>query len=150
MEWLGRVPPEALIELRKAHAIDEIRSILGKGVEEVAQTNPTNFYRTTDQVFDNIQRAFDEHRKKIKELSDKKWKFAGSDIGSWLVAGTLEIAAASTGHPTYGIAAYAASQLLNAPKLREIPKSIKGLAHQSQELKRAPVGLLFKYSGEKP
>jgi hypothetical protein len=149
MEWLGRVPPKALIELRKTNAIDEIRNILGKGVEAVAQTNPTNFFRTTDKVFDNIQQAFDEHRKKIKELSDKKWKFAGSDIGSWLVVGTLGIAAAATGNAALGITAYAASEILNAPKLREIPKSVKDLAQQDREIKRSPVGLLFKYSNKK-
>jgi hypothetical protein len=150
MEWLGRVPLKALIELRRTQAMGEIRSILGKGIDAVAQTNPVNFHRTTDRVFDNIQEAFDEHRKKIKQLRDKKWKFAGSDIGTWLVAGTLEVAAAATGLPTCGIAAYAASELLNAPKLRDIPKSVKELARENRELKRSPVGLLFKYSSEKP
>jgi hypothetical protein len=149
MEWLGRVPPKALIEIRKTQAIDEIRSILGKGIEDVAQTNPTNFYRTTDRVFDNIRHAFDEHRKKIRELSDKRWKFAGTGIGSWLVAGTLEVAAAVTGHPTFGVAAYAASELLDAPKLREIPKTVKELSRQSKDLQRSPVGLLFNCSDKK-
>ena len=149
MEWLGRVPPKALIEIRKTQAIDEIRNILGNGIEVVAKTNPTNFYRTTDRVFDNIQQAFDEHRKKIRELSDKKWKFAGTGIGSWVVAGTLEVAAAVTGHPTCGVAAYLASEILDAPKLREIPKTVKELARQSKELHRSPVGLLFNCSDKK-
>jgi len=149
MQWLGRVPPKALLEVRKTQALAEIRSVLGKGVAELAHANPMQFPRTTDRVFDNIQYAFEEHRKSIKELSAKKWKFAGSSIGSWLVAGSIEVTAAATGYPTWGIAAYAASELLNAPKLREIPKSIVELARESKELKRSPVGMLFRFSGDK-
>ena len=146
MRWLGRVPPEALIEPRKAGALGEVRSILGRGVEELATTNPSNFHRTSDLVFDNIHAAFAEHQKNVNALAAKKWKFAGSDIGSWIVVGSLAATAAATGTPAWGLAAYGADQLLKAPKLREIPSSIKALVKETQELKRSPVGLLFKYS----
>lgn len=146
MRWLGRVPPEALLELRRTGALGEVRSILGKGVEELAVVNPSNFHRTSDLVFDNIHAAFAEHQKKVDALSAKKWKFAGSDIGSWIVVGSLAATAAATGTPAWGLAALAADQLLKAPKMREIPSSIKALAKENQELKRSPVGLLFKYS----
>lgn len=146
MEWLGSIPPRALIEVRKSNAIAEIRQILGKGVNEVALATPTNFYRTADEVFDNIHAAFDEHRRNIRELTAKKWKFAGSDVGSWLVVGSLAVTAAATGQPVWGLAAIAADQLLAAPKLRNIPTSIKDLATESQKLKRSPVGMLFSCS----
>lgn len=146
MEWLGRVPPEALIEVRKSEGIHEIRSILGKGVSELSLADPTNFHGTTDQVFENIRTGFAEHQKRIKELRSKKWRFAGTGIGSWLVVGSLAITAAATGLPAWGIAAIVADQLLAAPKLRDIPKSIQELARESQKIKQSPVGLLFKYS----
>jgi hypothetical protein len=146
MEWLGNVPPEALIEIRKTGALEEIRAVLGRGVEELATANPDNFYRTTDQVFGNIYSAFKDHRRKVDDLTAKKWRFAGSDIGSWLVVGSLAITAAATGTPVWGLAAIAADQLLDAPKLRDIPKSIKQLANETQQLKRSPVGVLFEYS----
>ncbi|WP_211482033.1 hypothetical protein [Azotobacter beijerinckii] len=146
MRWLGRVPPDALIEVRKSGALDEVRSILSRGVEELATVNPTNFHRTSDLVFDNIHAAFAEHQKNVDALAAKKWKFAGSDIGSWIVVGSLAATAAATGAPVWGLAALAADQLLKAPKLREIPKSIKDLVQETQQLKRSPVGLLFKYS----
>lgn len=145
MRWLGRVPPIALIELRKAGALGEVRNILTKGVEELATVNPTNFHRTTDLVFDNIHAAFAAHQKNVDELAAKKWKFAGSDIGSWVVVGSLAATAAATGTPVWGLAALAADQLLKAPKLRDIPKSIKNLAEETSKLKRSPVGMLFKY-----
>ena len=145
MRWLGRVPPAALIELRKARALGEVRGILAKGVEELATANPTNFHRTSDLVFDNIHAAFAEHQKNVDALASKKWKFAGSDIGSWVVVGSLAATAAATGTPVWGLAALAADQLLKAPKLRDIPKSIKDLAEETTKLKRSPVGMLFKY-----
>lgn len=145
MEWLGKVPPAALIELRKSGALDEIRGLLSKGVEDLAQANPNNFFRTSDQVFDNINSAFESHRKSVAELSAKKWKFAGSDIGSWFVVGSLAVTAAATGVPVWGFAAIAADQLLDAPKLRDIPKSIRELADESMKVRKSPVGMLFKY-----
>lgn len=149
MEWLGKVPTEALIEIRRENALDEIRAVLGKGISDLAQASPTNFYRTSDQIFDNIHAAFAEHKKNIKELSSKKWKFAGTDVGSWLVVGSLEVTAAATGFPVWGLATFAADQLLPVPKLKDIPKSIKALAEESQKLRQSPVGMLFKCSRAK-
>ncbi|WP_037032621.1 hypothetical protein, partial [Psychrobacter phenylpyruvicus] len=105
MEWLGNIPPEALIDIRKQGAMDDIRSMLGNSIEDIVRSNPDNFYRSRDQIFDNINDAFHQHRKNIEELKSKKWKFAGKDIGSWMVMGTLEVAAAVTGTPAWGLAA---------------------------------------------
>ncbi len=149
MQWLGKVPTDALIELRRTGALDEIREILGSGVDEIAKANPNNFYRTADQVFDNIDHAFEKHKEKIKELSSKKWKFAGSDIASWLVVGTLEVSAAATGLPVWGLATIAANQVFDIPKLKDIPASIRELAEDSKKLKLSPVGMLFSYSKDK-
>lgn len=146
MEWLGKIPPKALIEVRTLGALDEIRSVLAKGIKELSEVNPHGFHRSADKIFDNVHAAFAEHQKKIAELSAKKWKFAGSDIGSWLVVGSLGVAAAATGQPVWGLAAFAADQLLDSPKLKELPKSLQSLVDESRKLKSSPVGLLFNYS----
>jgi hypothetical protein len=149
MQWLGNVPSDALIELRRTGALDEIREIIGTGVDEIAKANQTGFAQTTDRVFDNINHAFEAHKKKIKELSNKKWKFAGTDIASWLVVGTMEVAAAATGLPVWGLTTIAANQFFDIPKLKDIPSSIKELVEESRKLKQSPVGMLFKHSKEK-
>ncbi len=146
MEWLGNVPPEALIEIRQQDAMGDIRELLGKGIEELTSNNPNNYHRSHDQVFDNINEAFEQHKQKIKELQSKKWKFAGSDIGSWLVTGTLGVTAAATGTPVWALAAIAVDQLLDAPKLKDIPSSIKELVKENKELNQSPVGILFNVS----
>ena len=143
MQWIGNIPPEALIEIRKEGAMEEIRDILGKGVNDLIKVNPTNFHRSRDQIFENINSAFSHHQKNLDDLSTKKWKFAGKDIGSWVVVGSLEVAAALTGTPVWGMATIAADQMFDVPKLKDIPKSIRELAEENQKVKKSPVGLLF-------
>ncbi|MEC9362419.1 MAG: hypothetical protein VYC42_04265, partial [Pseudomonadota bacterium] len=101
MSWIGSVPAEALIAIRKADALDEIRSVLGEGLGELLQARPENFHRTGDRVFENLDSAFADHERKLEELRGKKWKFAGRDIGSFIVVGGVELAAAITGIPLY-------------------------------------------------
>ena len=146
MEWLGNVPPDALIDIRKQGAMEEIRDMLGKGINDIVNSNPTNFHRSRDQIFDNIHAAFGQHKTNIDELIAKKWNFAGKDIGTWIVTGTLELTAAIIGTPVWGLIALAADQFLDAPKLKDIPQSIRDLADESNKVKKSPVGMLFDIS----
>jgi hypothetical protein len=43
--------------------MDEIREILGNGVNNLVQSNPTNFHRSQDKIFDNINEAFEQLQK---------------------------------------------------------------------------------------
>ena len=146
MEWLGNIPPDSLIDIRKQGAMDDIRALLGNGIEEIVNSNPANFHRSRDQIFENINAAFTQHKKNISELRAKQWRFAGKDIGSWMVTGSLGVTAAVTGLPVWGLAAIVADQLLDAPKLKDIPQSIRNLADESKKIKKSPVGMLFKVS----
>ena len=146
MKWLGNIPPDALIDIRKQGAMDEIRDMLGKGINDLVNSNPNNFHRSRDQIFDNIHAAFVQHKRNIDELMSRKWKFAGKDIGTWMVTGTLAVTAAATSNPVWGIAAIAADQLLDAPKLKNIPQSFRELADESNKVKKSPVGMLFDIS----
>ena len=146
MEWLGNIPPDALIDIRKQGAMDDIRAMLGNGINDIVNSNPANFHRSRDQIFDNIHSAFEQHRKNIEELKAKKWKFAGKDIGSWMVMGSLGVTAAVTGMPVWGLAVIAADQLLDAPKLKDIPQSIRDLANEANKVNKSPVGMLFSVS----
>ena len=146
LPWLGNIPPESLLELRKQGALEEIRSILGNNIKELVETNPTNCFRTRDQILENIEQSFDNHRKKIDELKAKNWKFAKQDIGSWIVTGTLGIGAALTGEALWGFGAWLANEFMDAPKLKEIPQRYQDLVEQNKQVKQSPVGMLFKVS----
>lgn len=144
-QWLGNIPPAALIEMRKEGAFEEIRSVLSQGVAEIAAEKPAGYFRSSDKIVENIRDAFDRHKAEIDELTKKKIKFAGFDLGSLLAVGAVEIAAAITGTPLFGVGAYAASQLVDAPTLKQLPERFRTLKNAHVELKKSPMGLLFKH-----
>lgn len=141
--WIGNIPPDSLIELRKSGALDEIRHILSKGIKELIETNPNNFYRTGDKVFDNLNIAFMEHENKIKELSLKKWKFAGKDIGSFIITGGIEITAAITGLPLYGTLGAMASMTGVIPTVKDLKEKYRQLCDAENKVKNTGIGILF-------
>ena len=145
--WLGNIPPESLIEMRKTGAFAEIRAVLGGGIDELANANPDGFFRTSDKIVDNIRDAFERHMKEVGDLRRKKIKFAGYDLGTMIVAGGIDIASIIVGTPTFGAASFAVNQIVDAPKLREIPERFRTLKNAHVELKKSPMGLFFRHKG---
>ena len=144
ISWLGNVPSAALIEIRKAGALDEIRALLGSGIRELADARPDNFHRTGDKVFENLYSAFHAHEKQLDALRMKKWKFAGLDVGSFFVVGGIELTAALTGLPLFGTAAAAASRLGVIPTAKELKEKFSKLKAENTALNSTGVGILFK------
>lgn len=148
LNWIGRIPPIGLIELRKTGAIDEIRAILTNGIEVLTQTNELDFLTTSKKIFENLDEGLKQHQKKIEQLRSKKWKIAGYDFGSWIVMGTVEIAAACIGTPLYGVSAFTLDQMLDPPKIKDLSKSIEKIKDVNKEknaLRQTPIGIIFKY-----
>ncbi len=148
LQWIGKIPPKGLIELRKNGAINEIREILSKGIDELVLANEFDFTNTSHKVFNNLNFAFNQHQENIKELVNKKWKIAGKDFGSWLVMGSVEIASACLGTPLYGLSTVALNQIIDAPKIKDLPKTIEKMKetdNERQNLKKSPLGLMFNY-----
>jgi len=143
MPWMGNIPADSLIEIRQSGALDEIRHLLSGGLKELVEANPSNFYRTGDQVFDNLDAAFLEHEKKIKELSNKKWKFAGKDIGSFMVVGGISITAALTSLPLFATLGVAASMSGYVPNVKELKEKYRALTAEENEVKNTGVGILL-------
>lgn len=144
-KWLGNIPHDALIEMRQQNAFAEIREVLSKGVEDIAAAKPDKFFRSSDQIVDNIRTAFEKHSEEIKALTKKKIKFAGYDLGSMLITLGIDVASVVVGTPTFGAATIAKDQLLDAPKLREIPKRFRDLKNADIELRKSPMGLFFAH-----
>ena len=145
MAWLGNVPLEALIEMRKQDVLPELRTILSEGVQELMDLRPDNFYRTSDQVVKNIQDAFDEHRKSLAALTGKKWRFAGVELGACVVKGAVQIASAC-GVPVVSLVGSAMDQAFDVPKARDIPKRWRAIRDEHNQLHSSAVGLLFDAS----
>lgn len=144
-EWLGNIPPAALIEMRQQGAFEEIRAILSNGVNEIALANPDGFFRTSDKVVDNIRNAFEAHKKEVANLRARGVKFAGHDLGLMAIAGGIDIASCIAGSPSFGLASFALNQLVDVPKMREIPARFRDLKNAHKELKKSPMGIFFKH-----
>ncbi|WP_440637279.1 hypothetical protein ACSHT2_25585 [Bradyrhizobium sp. PUT101] len=145
MRWLGNVPVEALIEMRKQNVLPELRQMLSTGVEALMELRPDNFHRTGDQVIKNIQDAFDGHRKQLDALRGKKWRFAGVELGACVVKGAVQIASAC-GVPGVSLIGAALDQALDVPKARDIPRRFKALREEHKKAHSSAVGLLFDAS----
>ncbi|WP_429016167.1 hypothetical protein [Aeromonas veronii] len=142
--WLGNIPPESLIEIRKSGALDDIRHLLSGGLEELIKADPSNFHKTSEHVFNNLDVAFKNHEKAIKELSDKKWKFAGKDIASFIVVGGISIAAALTSLPLFGVIGTVAGMSGYVPSVKDLKDKYKKLTEEENKTRNTGVGILFK------
>jgi hypothetical protein len=143
--WLGRVPPDTLIKLRKDGAIAELRALVNDGVGRLASADPSNFQQTAELVVANFDKMFADHEDQVRRLTDRLRRFGVKDVGSWVVIGGIEITAAATGMPLYGLAAIAGNQLLDVPKLKDFPEMIRRLVEDAATIRRSPVGLLFQH-----
>ncbi|EOD9423360.1 hypothetical protein ACJ5M9_005107 [Vibrio campbellii] len=144
LSWLGSIPTQSLIEIREQGALEELREMVGSNLESLIKASPDNFGQTTYQVYKNFQNAFDEHNKKLAELRSKKWRFGGIEIGSMLCTGAIELTAVATGTPLFGFLNWGVGQLVDAPKIKDIPQKYKELAEADKKLSNSPVGLLVQ------
>ena len=148
LQWVGKIPPEGLIELRKTGAINEVREILSDGIAELILANKLDFQSTSHKVFNNLNSAFNKHQENINKLIAKKWTIAGRDFGSWLVVGSAEIASVCTGTPIFGLSAFALNQIIDAPTIKNLKNTVanmKELDEERKNLRKSPVGLMFNY-----
>ena len=146
--WLKNIPVDALIEMRTSGSFEEVRNVLSQGVSELAQVNPSNFFRTSDQIVDNIRAAFDEHQAELKRLTSRKIKFAGYDIGAMVGAAALDLTAIASGIPSIGAASWVANQALDLPKWKEIPARFREIRDDEKGLKQSPMGLFLDHKDE--
>ena len=87
----------------------------------------------------------------LQDLNALKGIFGGDLFPSYerniasSVAGTIEVAAAVLGTPAWGLASVAVSQLTDAPKLKDIPKTVRNLKAEGEEISKSAAGILFKH-----
>lgn len=144
LSWLGNVPPATVLEIRRNGQTEELRRILSAGIDELVALKPDNYYRTADKVVENLNRAFEEHQRKLLEARDKKLKLYGIDVGSFVATGAIAITAALTANPALG----AVSGLLGIsglPNLKDIKSKFKEQAEEDRARKSSPTGLLFRH-----
>jgi hypothetical protein len=144
LEWLGNVPPETVLEIRKRGLASELRELLGNGVSNLVGIDPENYFRTADQVVDNLDSAFRKHQQALTESRQKKIKLYGIDVGACAATGTVAVAAALTGNVTLG-AISGALGIAGLPNLRDIKTKFTQISAEDKARRESPTGLLFRH-----
>lgn len=144
LHLLARIPPSALIDLRKQGAMEDLRRILSKGLEDVSSADDKSFSEVVQSVGANVDNAFKEHEKHLANLATQKYKFFGFDVGPWIVIGGISIAAASTQNIPLGILAASLHMLAKPSSPKELWANWNTLLKTKDEIIRSPVGILFR------
>lgn len=140
---IGDLSDTALIKLRKENALNELRELLSKGIEEISTADNTTFDEVTTSVFANIQESFSKHEKEVQELQSRNKKFWGINLTNSIVAVGLDIAAAATGNSTLGTIGATLTGILGAPSVKELITEGGNLIEQNKKIKNSAVGILY-------
>lgn len=144
LAWLGNVPPETVLDIRKRGLAEELRELLGNGISGLVGINPDNYFRTADQVVNNLDSAFRKHQQALTEARQKKLKLYGIDIGACVVSGTVAIAAAWTGNVGLG-AISGFLGIAGLPNIKDIKTKFKEISAEEKARRESPTGMLFRH-----
>lgn len=144
LSWLGNVPPETVLQIRKSGHAEELRHILSAGIDELVTLRPDNYYRTSDRVVENLNKAFEDHQRELLNARNKKLKLYGIDVASFVATGAIAVTAALTSSPGLGVASGLLG-IAGLPNLREIKSKFKEQAAADMARRNSPTGLLFKH-----
>ncbi len=141
---IGNLSDTALIKLRQENALNELRALLSKGIEEISTADNTTFDEVTTNVFANIQDSISKHEKEVQELKNKNKTFWGLNLTNSIVTVGLDIAAAATGNTTLGIMSATLTGVLGAPSLKDIVTKGGKLIDQNKKVKNSAISILYR------
>jgi hypothetical protein len=137
-EWMGNVPTDAVVRMREEGEFQNIRDILGRGIERIEGVSDKDFLEVTKQVGYNLDQEFRRHAAELKAMDTefrRKYKF---DLASVTVGGAIAVMSAMY-PPLASLAPFVGSV---GPT-----KTILDVLEQRtrrDELRRKPVALLFQ------
>jgi hypothetical protein len=137
------VPQEALIDLRQAGAMAELRSLIRSGMKQVDEASDATVAEVSEAVIQNLSTAFENHKKELAEFSSKK-RLLGFDIGKWITLGGLSIGAAATGNTSIAVLS-ALAGMVGTPSPKELSDRWKEIQATKQHIARSPSGILFRH-----
>jgi hypothetical protein len=141
---LSGLPSEALIELRRAGAMSELRTLIGKGIRDIDSASQSSLAEVGSAVTANISEAFARHQKELRSLSSERKKFFGLDVGRWVAFGGVAIGAASSGSTGLGVLT-ACLGMIGSPSVDELRKRWREVRSHAEHLRRSPAGILFRH-----
>lgn len=144
LQWLGNVPPETILEIRRKGVAEEVRSILSLGINELIKIDPNNYIETAGQVVNNLDRAFAAHQRALQEAKQKKLRLYGIDVPQCMAIGGIAIAAALTSNPYLG-AVSGVLGIAGLPSIKDIKSKFTEIAEADRARRVSPTGILFNH-----
>lgn len=145
--WLGNVPTNKIIELRRNNLMEEIRGVLSSGVDSLIHSSAVDYSKTTQQVVDNIDRAFIEHQRVIAKAKAEKLRIYGLDVLPCVANGAIAIAGALTGNVALGTIS-ATLGVFGLPSIADIKSKFKQRQERLDAYKGSVTGILFSHKSD--
>ena len=142
LSLLSNLSVEALIELRRRGVLLQMREVISAGIEDIEMANSNCLQQRFDQVYENINNALKQQAFRLEELSKKQKRYFGLDVSKMMAIAGLAIAAPITRNIYLGASAGLAALFSRNPI--DVVTEGKDILSERRELKRSPVGILYK------
>ncbi|SAF28626.1 hypothetical protein [Enterobacter kobei] len=142
--WLGNIPADKIIQLRRKGLLEEVRETLSFGVDKLISSSPNQYNRTMQKVIDNIDVEFAKHQRFIANARKEKLKIFGLDVTPCIVSGVISIAAAYTGNVALGTIG-AGLSMWGFPNIKDISTKFKERDERLNNYKNSATGIMFSH-----
>jgi hypothetical protein len=140
---IAGLPQQTLIDLRRMGAMEDMRSLIRKGVKEVDAASESSLEEVSEVVAQNLNEAFSKHNRELEDLSSKK-KYFGFDVAKWVTFGGMSIAAAATGNTALAVLTAITTMAGTPPSPKELNNRWNEIQSSKERIARSPSGILFR------
>lgn len=140
--WLGNVPMNNILKIRRNGLMQDVRSILSNGVSELVNLAPSDFNRSSQQVIDNVDSAFNRHKRYLENAQKEKLRILGFEVAPYIVNGVFGVASALMNRPDFAAISFMAGTL-GIPSLKDIKTSFRNRSEKLERYKKTATGLMF-------
>jgi hypothetical protein len=138
LKWLGNIPVEALVDLRRNNENEEFRRILKARISELHGAALSDLNRVTSEVSRSIASLLARHDKQIAEIENKyQSKYRKIAVGSWATVAALLVPAlgpiVGVGAPLAIGATYLGAKLDERKERANASKSLMGILAAASE-----------------
>lgn len=140
--WLGDVPMENILKIRRKGLMEEVRGILSSGVSDLVAASPQDYNKSSQRVIDNVDKAFIQHKRFLEKAKAEKLKILGFEVAPFIVNGAFGIASVFVNKPELAATSFALGAV-GIPTLKDIKTSFKQRSEKLENYKNTATGLMF-------
>jgi hypothetical protein len=141
LSWIGNVPFNKIVEMRRRGELQDMRELLGRSITEIQTANDDEFVEVGRQVEYNLEQAFRRHSKEVQELSEEYKRKYKIDAASIAATGTIGLISAM--YPPIASIAFL-QRIVGAVSIKELIEDFFEKRKKLRALQRKPVGMLFE------